>query len=424
MTIDDYAALVAHIDPAGDPTGYPLDRDFPREEYEFRIARARRWMAEAGLDALVVTSRGVGQWFTGRFEPHSWHDEVSARSAWFVLSQDVDCLVASPTNNHHLDAIRRSVWVSDLRALVERRSNPGWELWDLAQIPEVFASLGLGGGRLGFELGECMTLGMSVDEFLRLRDTMTAARLVDGSAVIRRLMSVHTPLEIERLRTACAAGVWIHDRLAEVLRPGMTERELVGTLSRDLLARYPAVEGYAYAQGGAWDVRNARTGESNRYHTQVTDRPYRADDVICRGNSGVSYRGYGADVDRVWHVGAPTPEVLRWYRASWECNRAMAATIRPGARCADVFAAHLRTADAHGMPAYKVGRMGHGYRNTGGLSVHPDNHTLLEPGMVISVEPMLGGDHGYFDLEDQYLVTETGAECLHEPAPERLPVIA
>ncbi len=43
--------------------------------------------------------------------------------------------------------------------------------------------------------------------------------------------------------------------------------------------------------------------------------------------------------------------------------------------------------------------------------------------MVLSVEPMLGNDHGYYDLEDQYLVTETGRECLHEPAPEELPLV-
>jgi Xaa-Pro aminopeptidase len=62
-------------------------------------------------------------------------------------------------------------------------------------------------------------------------------------------------------------------------------------------------------------------------------------------------------------------------------------------------------------------------RNSGGLSVHPDNHTLLEPGMVISVEPMFATDDGWFDLEDQYLVTESGREILHPPATPDLPVI-
>ena len=55
--------------------------------------------------------------------------------------------------------------------------------------------------------------------------------------------------------------------------------------------------------------------------------------------------------------------------------------------------------------------------------MHPDNHTVLEPGMLISVEPMFAAEHGFYDLEDQYLVTETGREALHELAPEMLPTI-
>ena len=43
--------------------------------------------------------------------------------------------------------------------------------------------------------------------------------------------------------------------------------------------------------------------------------------------------------------------------------------------------------------------------------------------MLISVEPMFAAEHGFYDLEDQYLVTETGREALHELAPETLPTI-
>jgi hypothetical protein len=36
---------------------------------------------------------------------------------------------------------------------------------------------------------------------------------------------------------------------------------------------------------------------------------------------------------------------------------------------------------------------------------------------------MFAADHGFYDLEDQYLVTDTGREALHDLAPETLPVI-
>ena len=412
----------ALFEPTDDDSGYPLERDFPREEYELRVRRAREYLAAEGLDALVITSSAVGQWFTSHLEPHAWHDQVQARSAWYILTAEGDYLYTTPTNNTHFNTIRRSVWVGEIRPIVERAPWPRTEIWDVGQMPRVFEELGLATARLGFELGDNMTLGIAVNDFLRLRELLPRAALVDGSTVVRRLMSVHTPLEIERLRLACAAGVWIHDQVPLVLRPGQTERQFLGLLAARFRERYG--EGYAYQPAGAWDVRNPETGDSSRYHAAITERVFKVGDQLTRGLSGASYRGYAADVDRIWYIGMPPAVVRQWYRIAWECNRAMAEAIRPGARCSDVFAAFSRVERRHGLPETRSGRCGHGLRNTGGLSVHPDNHTVLEPGMVLSVEPMLGNANGYYDLEDQYLVTETGRECLHEPAPESLPVVA
>lgn len=418
----DYRALAALHERWIDEPGYPLERDFSREEYALRVGRARQWLGEAGLDALVITSSGVGAWFTSQAEPHEWHDRCPARSAWYILSQDRDVLIMTPTAiGEHFATTRRSTWVSQIRGLAERAPWPRHEIWALEQMPDIFADLGLDAGRLGFELGDCMTLGLSVNDFLRLRELLPRAALVDGSAVIRRLMSVHTPEEIERTRRACEAGVWIHEQVPALLRSGLTERQFLRRLEGAFAGQFG--DGYAYRATGGWETRNPIGGDSNPFHAVATDRVFRAGDLVCRGTSGASYRGYPGDVDRVWCLGRPSPPVERWYRVAWECNRAMAAQVRPGARCSDIYAAGARIEARHGLPERRVGRTGHGLRNTGGLSVHPDCHTVLEPGMIISVEPMLGDEHGFFDLEDQYVVTATGAEALHPLAPERLPVI-
>jgi Xaa-Pro aminopeptidase len=97
--------------------------------------------------------------------------------------------------------------------------------------------------------------------------------------------------------------------------------------------------------------------------------------------------------------------------------------IRPGVRCSEVYAACARLEANYGLPERRAGRIGHGLRNSGGLSIHPDCHTVLEPGMIISCEPMHAEPWGWFDLEDQYLVTPTGREMLNRPAPEEIPVI-
>jgi Xaa-Pro dipeptidase len=421
----DYASLAHLYDRWIDEPGFVLERDFPLEEYQLRLTRSRSWMREAGLDALVITSSGVGRWFTSRLEPHEWHDLCSSRSAWYVLTPDRDVLFMTPTaGGEHFATTRRSTWVSEIQGIVERvDGRERVEIWGLEQIPAALASLGLSGGSMGFELGDCMTLGLSVNDFLRLRELMPGARLIDGSPVIRRLMSVLTPWEVSQLREACKAADWIHAQVPEVIRDGVTERWAFDELERRFRDRYG--DDFEYVAAGLWDVRNASDpSSSNVFHAVATDRPYRRGDVVFRGYSGVGRRGYIADTDRIWVVGSPTEAVRALYRMTWECNRAMAEAIRPGVTCRDVYAAGAAVEARHGQPPRQTGRTGHGLRNVGSLSVHPDNWTVLEPGMVISVEPMYASEHGFFDLEDQYLVTETGAVCLHDPAPAELPVIA
>src|SRR5215471_1568967 len=91
------------------------------------------------------------------------------------------------TAGEHFNTTRRTTWVTHIRAIVDRTTWPRHEIWNLDQMPDVFADLGLARARLGFDLGDGMTLGLSVVDFFRLRELMPGAALVDdGSSVIRR----------------------------------------------------------------------------------------------------------------------------------------------------------------------------------------------------------------------------------------------
>lgn len=422
----DYDALAHAYDRWLSYPSYNLGTDISYEEYQLRLTRARALMAQHDLDALVITSSAVGWWFTSLLEPHEWHDRCQSRSTWFILTQDDDYLYMPPTAaGEHFNTTRRSTWVSEIRAIVERidpAEQPRAEIWGLWQMPRIFTDLGLAHARLGFELGDCMTLGITVNDFLRLRELLPHAQLVDGSPVIRRLMQLHTPLELERTRLACEAGVWIHEQTPHVLRAGMTEREFVGQLA-DLFAAHYGTSLYSYSPAGAWDIRNPARDDSAIFHAVVTERVFQPGDTVSRCLSGVSYAGYWGDVDRVWHIGKPPAAVERWYRMTWECVRAMETVIRPGIRCSDIYATCARMERQFGLPQRLTGRVGHGLFNTGGISVHPDCDLILEPGMIVSCEPMFANEWGWFDLEDQFVVTETGCEPLHRRAPETVPAI-
>src|SRR5262245_27161020 len=108
-----------------DYPGYPVERDFSKEEYDLRLARPRARIAQENLDALVITSSAVGQWFTSALEPHEWHDRCPSRSAWFILTHDADYLYMTPTAaGEHFNTTRRSTWVTHVRGIAERAEWP------------------------------------------------------------------------------------------------------------------------------------------------------------------------------------------------------------------------------------------------------------------------------------------------------------
>jgi Xaa-Pro aminopeptidase len=171
-----------------------------------------------------------------------------------------------------------------------------------------------------------MTLGMAVLDFLRLRELMPGAALVDRGPVVRRLMSRLTSLEVDRLRRACHAGAWVHAQVPHILRSGMIERELAVGLGQVFAARYGS--GYEYDAVGSWTV-GSPDGLGDPYHPLPSDRRYGAGDLVFRGWSGARYRGYAADIDRDSFVGTPPARVRDQYRIAWEANRAMAEMLVP-----------------------------------------------------------------------------------------------
>ena len=99
----------------------------------------------------------------------------------------------------------------------------------------------------------------------------------------------------------------------------------------------------------------------------------------------------------------------------YEIHQETLEAVRPGARACDVYHACGQAFQKHGL-TLRTPHAGHGFGVGGGHEepmLQPLNEEVLEPGMVIAVEPVhkdveLGGYH----LEDLLLVTENGSELL------------
>lgn len=111
------------------------------------------------------------------------------------------------------------------------------------------------------------------------------------------------------------------------------------------------------------------------------------------------------------------------YEALVRATEAGLRTVRPGATCTDVFTAMRREIEDAGFPAGTVGRMGHGLgmQLTEWPSHREGDHTVLVPGMVITLEPALTLYPGHDMVHEENLVVrEDGIELLSRRAPETI----
>ena len=244
---------------------------------------------------------------------------------------------------------------------------------------------------------------------------VSGARLGLFSTSLPRYRLIKDQEEIQAIRQAAQL---IERTLAAVpgmLAAGMAELELERLVKADMLAHGAATLDYALVQFGA---------NSAIPHHVAGNRMLEPNTNVLL-DIAVTYRDYFADITRQVVLGDPGPD----YRAAFDVVRAAQAAgveaAGPGATVGDVDRACREVIVRGGYGDAFFTRTGHGL----GLDVHEPpsvvagNDLMLEPGMVITVEPgvYLAGKFGV-RIEDTIAITESGADRLS--ASERDLVVA
>jgi Xaa-Pro aminopeptidase len=386
--------------------------EFPPDEYRRRVDGVRRRMAALDIDCLFLTSEKNIRYLTG-FHSQTWVSPTRPRYVLLPLAGEPVAVV--PTGN--VPGVRATTWLGDVRDWpAPRPADDGVSL-----VVDALRELCGPRGRVAAEIGPEMRVQMPVADFLRIRDALSNPFL-DAGPAIRPVRMVKSVPEIHRMRRIAEIASEAFARLAPELRPGLTERAVARVLHRLLVELGADAVPYLVPVSGAHGYEQINMGP--------TDRRLEAGDLLVI-DVGATWRGYFCDFDRNFALGRATDEARAAYARVFEATEAGLAVVRPGRTAAEVWRAMASVADPAGRRDTPVGRMGHGLGLdlTEPPSLAPDDATVLEAGMVITLEPSLtlpglgGMARRLMVHEEDVVVTPTGCELLTRRAAAELPVV-
>ncbi|MFC3229009.1 M24 family metallopeptidase [Marinibaculum pumilum] len=385
-------------------TGSAPDRGLPAGECAARCTRAQALMAAAGLDLILLTTEPEVRYFSGFLTPF-WQ---SPTRPWFLLL---------PADGRPVAVVPRigavamaATWVTDIRTWPSPRPQDE----GISLLADTVRDLAGTTPMLGVSQGPESHLRLPLTDWNRLLAGLPGAVLRDATPILRQLRMVKSPAEIAKIAHVCDLVSEVFEGMPAWLRPGMSDIEVFRRF------RIACLE--AGADDVPYLVGGAGPGGYGDIISPPQGRPLAPGDVLVL-DTGATFDGYFCDFDRNYALGPADDAARDGYRLLHAATEAGFAAARPGNTCADLFAAMQAVL---GRADGDVGRMGHGLgmQLTEWPSHTADDETVLQPGMVITLEPSLDLAPGRMMVHEENLVIEAaGTRWLTRRAPAELPVI-
>jgi Xaa-Pro dipeptidase len=372
---------------------------FTHPEFERRKTALLSRMAAERLDALFLFQQESMFWLTG-------YDTFG-----FCFFQ---CLVLG--SDGHITLLTRSADlrqaeltsnIGDIRIWKDGRdANPVLDLLSIAN------DLSLPGKVIGVEYE---SYGLVAANGRRLEAIFAGiAKLVDASLIVTRLRVHKSPEEIVYVRKAAELSDAADRAALDLIRAGADEGDILAAQHNAIFAAggdYPANE---FIIGSGVDALLCRY-KSGRRKLDVQDQ-------ITLEFAG-TYRHYHAAAMRTVVVGEPGPLHLSYHKATHAALLACEAELKPGRTAGDVFSAHARVFDAHGLGSHRLNACGYslGAKFTPSWMDWPmfyeGNDWELQPGMVMFAHMILmdSGTQTAMCLGRTCLIGDQGAEALNIP---------
>jgi creatinase len=281
-------------------------------------------------------------------------------------------------------------------------------------IQEALRTRGINVRRLGVEDDT-----LPLDNRNKIQAAFGGATLVDVAQAAMRQRMIKSAEEIAVIKHSARIGDLGGEAIRNAITAGITEYEvaLIGTeaMVHEIARTFPDSE---IRDTWVWFQSGINTDGA---HNWATTRKLQEHDILSL-NCFPMTSGYYTALERTLFLGEPDARSLELWNINVEVHRRGLELIKPGAVCKDIAAELNEIYVSHGLLAnrtfgygHSFGVLSHYYGREAGLELREDIDTVLEPGMVVSMEPMITvldgapGAGGYRE-HDILVLGEDGAE--------------
>ena len=375
--------------------GEKAPRVFSDAEIEGRLTRLRARMARDGIDAVLFTSYHNINYFNDfvycAFGRPFGLAVTQDRSAAIVANIDY----GAPWRRGYGDTVTFTDWQQDnyFRAVQQEVG---------------------GATRVGVEFDH-----INLDVRAKLGEALPGAEIVDVGQAAMRMRMIKTDEELAVIRNGARVGDVGGAAGVEAIADGVPEHEVAlastRAMVREIAATYPQsdiMDTWTWFQSGL---------NTDGAHNPVTTRKVRNGDILSL-NCFPMISGYYTALERTLFLDHADDRSLELWEVNVKVHRRGLELIRPGARCCDIAAELNEVFREHNLLQYRTfgyghsfGTLCHYYGREAGLELREDVETVLEPNMVVSMEPMITlpegepGAGGYRE-HDILIVQQDGAE--------------
>ena len=376
--------------------GEKVTPTFSAQEYANRQATLRAYMAQNGIDAAVFTSYHTLNYYSDFL--------YCSFGRHYALVVTQDSAVTISANIDGGQPWRRSMGTENIVYTDWQRDN--YFVAIQQALPKA--------GRIGIEFDHMNLLNRD-----KLGSRYPQAEFVDIAAPCMQMRLIKSAEEHAVIRHGARIADIGGAAIVEALHDQVPEYEVAlhatQAMVREIARTFPGSE-----LMDTWTLFQSGINTDGA-HNPVTTRKVNKGDILSL-NCFPMIAGYYTALERTLFLGHCSDEHLRLWEVNVSVHEAGLKLIKPGMRCSDIAMQLNEIFLEHDLLKYRTfgyghsfGTLSHYYGREAGLELREDIDTVLEPGMVVSIEPMImipegrPGAGGYRE-HDILIVNEQGGE--------------